>query len=92
MQGFSVRYSEMQTANNRTIIAVTISLLDWTPVSLLDIGMTHSRASGKQRESFELYKEPGNKLSTDGRGNLLLTFAVIFFPVEMHDSSYHVLI
>lgn len=87
-----MHFSERQTASNRTVTAVTIGLLEWTPVSLLDISMTHSRASGKQRESFELYKEPEHKLSTDGRRNLLLTFAVIFFSVEMHDSSYNVLI
>lgn len=62
------------------------------PASLLDINMTHSRASGNQRESFELYTESGLKSPTHGRWNLLLTFAVIFFSVEMHDSSYHVLI
>lgn len=37
------------------------------------------------------YTESGLKPCTDGRWNMLLTFAVIFFSVEMHGSSYRAL-
>lgn len=58
MRSFSVRFGERQTGTNKTMTAVTISLLEWPPASLLDINMAHSRASGNQRESFELCREP----------------------------------
>lgn len=82
-------FNEGQTGSNRSITAICHQLVAMNPQHHY---LTQSRASGNQRESFELYAESGLTSSTDSRYNLELTFPVVFFSVEMHDASHHALL
>lgn len=82
-EAFPARPGQRRTGSNGRWQQLPLARND--PQHILHINKTHSRAFGNPRESFAICRQTGFQLFCV---NLLLTFAVVFFCVQMHDSSY----